>query len=51
MDSNIPLVEPDLGEIQENMDQRIFEYPRRGDEYLGQIPADITKYHHQAIIP
>ena len=51
MDSNIPSNGPDPGEIPENMDRRIFNDPRRGSEYLVEIPPDITKYHLVAIIP
>jgi len=32
------------------MDERIFTNPRRGSEYLVQIPKDISKYHPEQVI-
>ena len=51
MDSNILSNGPDPGEIPENMDQRIYEYPRRGSEYLLQIPPDNVNNHIVHTIP
>jgi hypothetical protein len=41
MESNIPGNGPDPHQIPGNLDQPIFEYPRRGCNYLGQIPLDM----------
>jgi len=51
MDSTIPGNGPGPHEIPENMDESIFENPRRGDEYLTKIPQDNSKYHCLDIIP
>ena len=51
MDSNIQSNGPDPGEIPENMDRRISNNSRRGDEYLIEIPQDNSKYHLEHTIP
>ena len=51
MESAIPNNGPSLGQIPENMDQSIFHDPRRGSEYLVQIPPDNLNNHSVEIIP
>jgi hypothetical protein len=51
METNIPGNGPDHGQILQNIDQRICRDPRRGCEYLGQIPTDMCNDHLQQVMP
>ena len=51
METNIPNHRTDLGQNPQNMDESISRDPRRGCEYQGQIPTDMTKDHLQQAMP
>ena len=51
MESNILGNGPDQENILQNMDQSISRDPRRGRDYLGEIPPDNVNYHLEQVIP
>lgn len=51
MDSNIPIVEPDPGDILQNRDNRYLQDPRRVCDYLAKIPEDNLNNHPEQMMP